>query len=114
MKQSLILMLRQLLQDTAVLHQQGAGYYSCLPIVRRYNKLLVQARTLFDASDSLMGTFDEQEEDDPKDPAEKMKIVQALRIETGQLTSLLESSGEGDEGNEGNEDDAAAEGGDAS
>jgi hypothetical protein len=39
-----------------------------------------------------MGTFDEQTEDDPKDPAEKMKIIQALRIETGQLISLLEST----------------------
>lgn len=92
MKQSLTLMLKQLLEDMAVLHQQGAGYYSCLPIIGRYNKLLGQARTLFDADDSLMGTFDEQTEDDPKDPAEKMKIIQALRIETGQLISLLEST----------------------
>jgi hypothetical protein len=94
MKSSLIPMLKQLLEDMAVLHQQGAGYYSCLPIIRRYNKLLVQGRTLFPMTDNLMGTFDEQKEDDPKDPAEKMKIVQALRIETGQLISLLESSGE--------------------
>lgn len=92
MKQSLIPMLKQLLEDMAVLHQQGAGYYSCLPIIRRYNKLLVQARTLYPITDNLMGTFDEQEENDPKDPAEKMKIVQALRIETGQLISLLEST----------------------
>ncbi len=91
MKRSLIPMLRQLLEDTAVLHQQGAGYYSCLPIIRRYNKLLGQARILFDNSDSLMGTFDDLSEEDPKDPAEKMKIVQALRIEAGQLVALLES-----------------------
>ncbi|MFP6584659.1 MAG: hypothetical protein VCD00_19150 [Candidatus Hydrogenedentota bacterium] len=91
MKKSLISMLRQLMEDMAVLHQQGAGYYSCIPIIRRYNKLLGQSRTLFDANDSLMGTFDNQEEADPKDPAEKMKIVQATRIETGQLISLLES-----------------------
>ena len=82
------------MEDMNVLHQQGAGYYSCIPIIRRYNKLLEQSRTLFDASDSLIGTFDAQEEEDPKDPAEKMKIVQAIRIEAGQLISLLESGGE--------------------
>jgi len=84
-------MLKHLMQDMAVLHQQGAGYYSCIPIIQRYNKLLGQARTLFDPDDSLMGTFDIQEEADPKDPSNKMKIVQAIRLETGQLISLLES-----------------------
>lgn len=91
MKNSLISMLKQLMEDMAVLHQQGAGYYSCIPIISRYNKLLEQSRTLFSDDDSLMGTFEAQEENDPKDPAEKMKIVQATRIETGQLISLLES-----------------------
>lgn len=89
---SLITMLRQLLQDMNVLHQQGAGYYSCLPIINRYNKLLSQARTVFETGNALMETFDVQEEADPKDPADKMKIVQAIRIEAGQLISLLESS----------------------
>ncbi len=84
-------MLKQLLEDMAVLHQQGAGYYSCIPIIRRYNKLLGQARTLFDEDHTLIGTFDVQEEADPKDPSDKMKILQAIRIETGQLVSLLES-----------------------
>lgn len=92
MKHSLVPMLKQLLEDMAVLHQQGAGYYSCIPIIRRYNKLLDRARTLFPEDDSLISTFDAQDEADPKDPAEKMKIVQALRIETGQLISLLEST----------------------
>ena len=85
------------MSEAAVLHQQGAGYYSCLPIIDRYNKLLSQARILFDSSDTLIGTFDDQEEDDPKDPAYKMKIVQAIRIEVGQLIALLESDGQ-DEG----------------
>jgi hypothetical protein len=85
-------MLRQLLQDMNVLHQQGAGYYSCIPIIDRYNKLLGQAKTIFDSDDSLMNTFEDQEESDPKDPADKMKIVQAIRIEAGQLISLLDSS----------------------
>ncbi len=90
-QRSIIAMLKQLLEDMAVLHQQGAGYYSCLPIIDRYNKLLRQTRTLFDSSDTLITTFDEQEADDPEEPAYKMKIVQAISIEVGQLIALLES-----------------------
>lgn len=90
---SLIPMLKQLLEDMAVLHQQGAGYYSCIPIIHRYNKLLAQARLLFDKGEGLIGTFEDQEEQDPKDPADKMKILQGIRIEVGQLMSLLESLG---------------------
>ena len=41
-RSAIIRMLRQLLEDSVVLHQQGAGYYSCLPIIHRYNKLLTQ------------------------------------------------------------------------
>lgn len=90
---SLIPMLKQLLEDMAVLHQQGAGYYSCIPIIKRYNKLLGQARTLFPEGDGLISTFDDQNESDPNDPADKMKILQGIRIEVGQLMSLLESLG---------------------
>lgn len=90
---AIIGMLQQLLEDTQVLHQQGAGYYSCTPIIRRYNKLLTQARALFDGEKGLIGTFDDQEDTDPNDPADKMKVLQGIRIEVGQLTSLLESLG---------------------
>mgnify|MGYP000198581171 FL=1 len=89
-RNSIVAMLKQLLQDMAVLHQQGAGYYSCMPIIDRYNKLLGQTRLLFTDQDTLIATFEEQKEDDPKDPAYKMKIVQAIRIEVGQLIVLLE------------------------
>lgn len=88
---SLIRMLKQLLQDTQVLHQQGAGYYSCVPIAQRYNKLLAQSHDLFTEPDGLIGTFEDLVESDPKDPADKMKILQGIRIELGQLMSLLES-----------------------
>ncbi len=88
---SLIPMLKQLLEDMAVLHQQGAGYYSCTPIIKRYNKLLEQAQALFPEGDGLIGTFDEQQQEDPNDPADKMKVLQGIRIEVGQLMSLLES-----------------------
>ena len=90
---AIIPMLEQLLEDTQVLHQQGAGYYSCTPIIHRYNKLLEQARTLFESKDSLITTFENQPENDPKDPADKMKVLQGIRIEVGQLISLLESLG---------------------
>ena len=91
-RNSLIMMLKQLLEDMAVLHQQGAGYYSCTPIINRYNKLLGQAGTLFPGNDGLIGTFENQPETDPNDPADKMKVLQGIRIEVGQLMSLLESS----------------------
>ncbi len=91
---AIIRMLRQLLEDSVVLHQQGAGYYSCLPIIHRYNKLLAQARGLFPAGDGLIGTFEPQRDADPNDPADKMKVMQAIRVEAGQLMSLLETLGE--------------------
>lgn len=91
---AIIRMLKQLLEDSVVLHQQGAGYYSCVPIIRRYNKLLSKSRSLFPDGVSLIDSFDELEESDPKDPSDKMKIVQGIRIEAGQLISLLDSLGE--------------------
>ncbi|GMU92284.1 MAG: hypothetical protein AMXMBFR4_13420 [Candidatus Hydrogenedentota bacterium] len=93
-RQTLIRMLKQLLDDMLVIQQQGAGYYSCIPMVKRYNKLLAQARALFPGGNGIMGTFDNVEESDPKDPADKMKVVQAIRVEIGQLLSLLESTGD--------------------
>ncbi len=91
---SLTKMLECLLNDMLVIHQQGAGYYSCTPFAKRYNKLLGQARTLFPDGGGLMTTFEDVEEVDPKDPADKMKIVQGIRIEINQLISLLETSEE--------------------
>lgn len=91
MQQTLIRMLKQLLEEMMVLHQQGAGYYSCIPIIRRYNKLLGQARHILSEEPALIGTFDDVEERDPKDPADKMIVIQGLRVEIGQLISLLES-----------------------
>lgn len=87
-------MLKQLLEDMTLIYQQGAGYYSCIPIARRYNKLLAQARTLYDGPDGLMDTFEDLAESDPKDPGDKSKVVQGYRIEIGQLVALLESISE--------------------
>ena len=91
---AIIAMLKHLLEDSVVLHQQGAGYYSCLPLVQRYNKLLEQARKLFPPNDGLISTFGPMREADPVDPADKQKAMQAIRVEIGQLVSLLESLGQ--------------------
>ncbi len=90
---TLIKMLNTLQEDMRTLNQQGAGYYSCLPFVRRYNKLLEQSRTLFPGGDGIISTFDAIEEVDPKEPSEKMKVLQAIKVESGQLITLLESAG---------------------
>lgn len=89
-RHAIIRMLKQLLEDSIVLHQQGAGYYSCIPVIHRYNKLLAESRRLF-PNGGLIEMFDTQKESDPNDPADKMKVMQAIRIEAGQLVSLLES-----------------------
>lgn len=91
---SLITMLKQLRDDMLVIQQQGAGYYSCTPLAKRYNKLLAQGKKLYPAGDGLIGTFDNIDEADPKDPADKMKVVQGIRVEISQLLALLESSGD--------------------
>lgn len=91
---SLIKMLKRLLEDMQVVQQQGAGYYSCSSVAKRYNKLLEQARTLFPEAHGLISTFDAAPEADPKDPGDKMKLMQDMRIEIAQLISLLESSAE--------------------
>jgi hypothetical protein len=83
-------MLHQLLEDMTVVQQQGAGYYSCISVARRYNKLLGQARPLFNDDAFLISTFDDMPESDPKDPGDKMKVMQEMRIEINQLISLLE------------------------
>lgn len=91
-RELLVRMLNQLLNDMQVIQQLGAGYYSCTPIARRYNKLLGQARILFGGSDGIISTFEDIPEQDPKDPADKMKVVQSIRIEAGQLIALLEAA----------------------
>ncbi|MBP8128233.1 MAG: hypothetical protein KA184_01540 [Candidatus Hydrogenedentes bacterium] len=94
-RQTLLNMLRQLLKEMEIVTSQGAGYYTCSPFASRYNKLLGQARSLFPAGDGIIGTFAQQDENDPKDPSMKSKFLLGLRIEIGQLISLLESLREG-------------------
>ncbi len=96
-KRDLIIhMLRQLDEQSCSIQQVGAGYYSCIPFARRFNKLFAEAKTLFDDADGLMATFEEIPEYDPKDPADKMKIIQGIRVEINQLISLLQVTDEDD------------------
>lgn len=88
---SLIRMLKQLVEDMQVIQQPGSGYYSCVAPVTRYNKLLGVARELVGSDNSLIKTFEAIAETDPKDPGEKMKVMQSIRIETSQLIAFLES-----------------------
>lgn len=94
-RQTLVNMLRQLLKEMEIVTSQGAGYYTCSPFAKRYNKLLSQARALFPAGDGIISTFEQQDENDPKDPSVKSKYLLGLRVEISQLISLLESIREG-------------------
>lgn len=89
-QKALLHMLRQLLKEMEIVTSQGAGYYTCAPFARRFNRLLAQARTL-GADGSLMGTFEELAEADPKDPGEKSKVMMGVRVEISQLIALLET-----------------------
>ena len=90
---TLIAMLSQLRNEMDVVQSQGAGYYTCAPFAKRFNRLLSQARLLL-PEDGVVGTFDDLEENDPKDPGDKSKVLLEIRIEIGQLITLLESLAE--------------------
>ena len=90
MRVSLIKMLHQLRSEMDVVQSQGAGYYTCAPFARRFNKLMGEAVHLAEGQDALMNTFEALGEADPKDPADKSKVLLGIRIEIGQLISLLE------------------------
>ena len=92
----LLHMLRQLLKEMEIVSSQGSGYYTCVPFARRFNKLLEQARTIHDENSSLMGTFQDIEESDPKDPSDKSKVLLGIRVEISQLIAYLECLGTGD------------------
>ena len=93
-RRPLMAMLKQLLEDMYVIQQQGAGYYTCVPFARRYNKLLDQARKIVRDDNGLIETFDDIEQEDPVDPADKLKVIQSIRVEINQLLSLLSSEGD--------------------
>lgn len=91
-RESILHMLRNLLKEMDFVQSQGAGYYTCSPFARRYNKLLSQSSNLLGEGNGLMETFEPMEEKDPKDPGDKSKSLLGIRIEISQLIALLESS----------------------
>ena len=91
LRQPLVNMLQTLVKDMELVQHQGAGYYSCTPVAHRYNKLLKQAVGLFNLDAALIETFDPIPETDPKVPSDKLKVLQNIRIECGQLITLLQS-----------------------
>lgn len=90
-RRALIQMLQALLREMDTVQSMGAGYYTCTPFARRFNKLLGQARLLLGQEAAILSTFDEIDEKDPNDPADKSKVLQGLHIEIGQLITLLEA-----------------------
>ena len=92
MHDSLLNMLRGLLKEMDYVQSQGAGYYSCSPFAKRFNKLAAEAARCLGEGNALMQTFEALEETDPKDTAEKSKRLLGIRIEIGQLIALLEST----------------------
>lgn len=90
-RESLLAMLDKLREDMLSIQQTGAGYYSCIPMIKRYNKLLDYAKKNLDITNGLLATFDDLEESDPNDPADKTKVIQSIRVEIGQLMSLIDS-----------------------
>lgn len=96
-RQSLLRMIEQLQKDIQINQHQGSGYYSCVPLAGRYNKLLGQARALFPEAQGLIETFEDILESEPKDPMDKMKVLQSIQIESGQLIALLQSIEEGED-----------------
>ncbi|HNZ48347.1 MAG TPA: hypothetical protein PLZ53_03780 [Candidatus Hydrogenedentes bacterium] len=83
-------MLRQLLKEMEVVSSQGAGYYTCVPFARRFNKLLEQSRLLPGTDNTLLETFESMSEFDPKDPSDKSNVLLGIRVEISQLITYLE------------------------
>jgi hypothetical protein len=93
-RKPLLEMLRQLLKEIEIYTSQGAGYYTCIPFARRYNKLLTQAQKLFADEHGMVDTFDPIAESDPKDPGEKGKVLVGIRVDISQLITFLEATRE--------------------
>lgn len=92
---SMIEMLKQLTQEMDVVQSMGAGYYTCAPFASRFNKLLGSSRKLLQGKTDLIETFENMDEVDPKDPSDKSKRLLSIRVEIGQLITLLGAADDG-------------------
>jgi hypothetical protein len=92
-KKVLLKMLRALATDLQNIQQRGAGYYNATPFVDRYNRLLEKAKVIFkEEDDILIATFSNLEDTSSVDPSDKMKVIQKVIIEIGQLIAYIEAS----------------------
>lgn len=91
-KRILLRMLRAFLEDIKNLQHLGAGYYTCAPFIERYNKLLEKAKIILGKKSLLLETFNPLGETRAVDPADKMKVLQKVMIEVGQLIAFIEAS----------------------
>jgi len=89
----LVKMLHQLLREMEIVTAQGAGYYTCVPFAQRYNKLLSEGQRIR-GDWGIMKTFEPLPTNDPKDPADKSKVLLEIRIEISQLIAVLDTQEE--------------------
>ena len=87
----LLKMLEALLVDVQNLQHKGAGYFSPSPFVQRYDKLLEKAKIIFPKDSPLLDTFTPVEDTAAREPEEKMKIIQKVVIEAGQLIAYIKA-----------------------
>ena len=87
----LLKMLEALLVDIQNLQHKGAGYFSPSPFVQRYDKLLEKAKIIFPKDSLLLDTFTPVEDSAAREPEEKMKIIQKVVIEAGQLIAYIKA-----------------------
>ena len=91
-KKVLLKMVKTLAVDLQNIQQRGAGYYSAAPFVDRYNRLLEKTRIIFEKEDNvLIATFPNLEDTSSVDPSDKMKVIQKVIIEVGQLIAYIEA-----------------------
>lgn len=91
-KKVLLKMVKTLAVDLQNIQQRGAGYYSAAPFVDRYNKLLEKTKVIFEEDNILITTFLTLEDTSSVDPSDKMKVIQRVIIEIGQLIAYIEAS----------------------
>ena len=91
-KKILLRMIQALVGDMQNIQQRGAGYYTSTPFVERYNQLLEKAKTIFSKESLLLDTFNPLEDTKSVDPADKMKVIQKVIIEAGQLIAYIKAA----------------------
>jgi len=87
----LLTMVKALVEDINQIQQRGAGYYRPRDFISKYNSLLATARELYPDDRLLGSTMSPIEETPSHDPADKMKDVQKVILEAGQLIAFLKA-----------------------